>query len=153
MNISAAVLAISAWLSLIIPSASAAGVGWQVTAAIAYVESRGDPGVVSPCGAVGLMGVVPYPGGPTEAELLDPATNIAEGTRRLRLAMDATRGDMRRALIQYHLGYTGAERAGWLDSQDGQAYLNAFVGGWRVLFLGQLLPWEARPRRGEREEF
>jgi soluble lytic murein transglycosylase-like protein len=53
----------------------------QVLAAIEHVESRGNPAVVSRDGCVGLMQVNPKWSKYTKAQLLDPATNRAEGRR------------------------------------------------------------------------
>lgn len=48
------------WLDLLIEVSGESGVPWQVLAAIMNLESGGDPQVLSPAGAIGLMQVVPH---------------------------------------------------------------------------------------------
>ncbi len=150
MTVASVVIAVLSWLVLIVPAARAADVPPEVVAAIVYVESRGQPDVGNADDGIGLMGVRVFDGwGPTEAELLDPPTNIAEGTRRLRLALDAT-GDVRRALIVYHMGLAGAARAGWEQSEDGAEYLRCIAEAWALLYGGdEPLPWPVKARRAE----
>lgn len=143
---------IAQWLALIQPISREMDVDWRLTACIVYVESRGDPAAISPCGAVGLMGVMPY-GLEHRLALRDPAFNIADGTAMLRVMLDATGDDVRMALVAYHMGLRGAERAGWLRSKNGAEYVRRISDAWRLLFPGRPLPW-ARPRpvrSGEQE--
>jgi len=143
---------IAQWLYLIQPISQEMDVDWHITAAIIYVESRGDPAAVSPCGAVGLMGVMPY-GLEHRLALRDPEHNIIDGTAMMRVMLDATGDDTRLALIAYHMGLVGAERAGWLRSVDGREYVRRIADAWALLFPGRPLPWaRVRPRgAGEQE--
>lgn len=144
--------AIAQWLSLIVPISASADVDWRLTACIIYVESRGDPAVVSPCGARGLMGVMPYSLDHRLA-LRDPAFNVADGTAMLRVMLDATGDDVRMALVAYHMGLRGAERAGWLQSDAGAEYVRRIAEAWRLLFPGQPVPWaKARPAQSGEQE-
>lgn len=153
MSFAIAIAAIAQWGYLLEPAAREAGVDPRIIASIIYVESRGWPTTISDCGAVGLCGVVPY-GRQTAADLLPPEANIPEGCARLRVAMEYTNGDLRNALIAYHMGIAGAERAGWLRSEAGAEYVRRIGEAWGVLFPGRRPPW-ARPRpkaSGEQEE-
>lgn len=145
---------IAQWLYLIQPISAAADVDWRLTACIVYVESRGDPHVVSPAGAIGLMGVIPFHPIEHASRLRDPEENILCGTARLRVSLDYVGGDVRMGLVAYHLGLRGAERAGWLQSDAGAEYVRRIAEAWRLLFPGRPLPWAtARPvGTGEQEE-
>jgi soluble lytic murein transglycosylase-like protein len=47
---------------------------------VIYAESGGQPGAVSPAGAIGLMQVVPKWHATTRAAMLDPRRNVDKGT-------------------------------------------------------------------------
>jgi hypothetical protein len=57
------------------------GVPANLIKAIMQFESNGNPNVVSPQGATGLMQVMPFHVNGNQAALYDPATNIDVGTR------------------------------------------------------------------------
>lgn len=147
MTTTAAALAVAAWASLFEPIAAGYGIDPRIVATVIWVESRGQADVVSECGAVGLMGVMP--GMESIADLLDPETNIVCGIHRLMAAIRAG-GSVRRGIIAYHVGIEGARRLGWECSLDGQHYLTMFRQGWAELFgAGIPLPWAAPAREPE----
>jgi hypothetical protein len=74
------------WLPEIMSASSQWGVPPELIAAVMRVESTGEPGVISPAGARGLMQMMPDQiGGQGVPEYLwhDPATNIAAGAEGL----------------------------------------------------------------------
>jgi soluble lytic murein transglycosylase-like protein len=74
-------------------------------AAVVETESRFSPHVVSPCGAVGLMQLLPSTGEHYGAkDLRDPYVNIDAGSRFLRMLLDRFRGRPDLALAAYNTG-------------------------------------------------
>lgn len=74
-------------------------------AAVVETESRFAPHAVSPCGAVGLMQLLPSTGGDYGAKnLRDPYVNIDAGSRYLRALLDRFRGRPDLALAAYNTG-------------------------------------------------
>ncbi len=74
------------WLPEIVAASQAWGVPPELIAAVIRVESTGEPGVISPSGARGLMQMMPDQiGGQGVPQSLwhDPATNIAAGAQGL----------------------------------------------------------------------
>ena len=74
------------WLPEIVAASKAWGVPPELIAAVIRVESTGEPGVISPSGARGLMQMMPDQiGGQGVPQSLwhDPATNIAAGAQGL----------------------------------------------------------------------
>jgi membrane-bound lytic murein transglycosylase F len=77
---------LSVYDSLFRKYAAEVGWDWRLLAAIAFVESRFDPYVVSTVGARGLMQLMPSTAeafGCPSAMITDPETNIAAGSRLL----------------------------------------------------------------------
>jgi soluble lytic murein transglycosylase len=99
-----------AYWSLVVQAADAARLDPYLALALMRQESLFDPGAVSPAAAYGLMQLlVPtasrVAGRPVEAaSLVDPATNIALGTRYLRGLLDRFDGDLPKALAAYNAG-------------------------------------------------
>lgn len=71
-------------------------------AAVVWKESLGRPATRSPAGAVGLMGVMPFPWRPSAAELEDPWTNVHWGSRALAQTIGDGRGDVFYSLAAYN---------------------------------------------------
>jgi hypothetical protein len=70
------------WLPEILAAAKTTGVPPEIIAAVMRVESTGDPNVISPAGARGLMQAMPdqlYSVGFPDATWHDPASNILAG--------------------------------------------------------------------------
>lgn len=96
-------------------------------AALVYAESRFDPNVTSPAGAVGLMQILPETGefiarqtGGGDflvADLRDPDLNVRYGTWLLAYLRDRYDGDLRTALAAYHAGPTNVDR--WIAEDGG----------------------------------
>jgi soluble lytic murein transglycosylase len=101
-------------------AASSAGIDPLLLLALVREESRYDPAVVSPAGAVGLAQLLPstaqaLSGSPrmTLERLQEPSTNLTLGARYLRLQLDRFDGDLRLALAAYNAGPGAARR--WVD--------------------------------------
>lgn len=84
--------------------------------AVEYVESRGNPNVVSRDGCVGLMQVHPRWAKVPRAQLFDPETNRAEGRRLLKYWHGRAKGDWLLTLAAYRCGWGG------LRGECGQRY-------------------------------
>jgi membrane-bound lytic murein transglycosylase F len=79
--------AVSAYDELFRRAGAEAGIDWRMLAAVAAVESRFNPYLVSTAGARGLMQVMPAVAGSLGFDpdsLMDPATNIRAGARVMR---------------------------------------------------------------------
>jgi soluble lytic murein transglycosylase len=96
-------------------------------AAVIYAESRFDPNVESPAGAVGLMQLLPGTAkgialrtggtGFVVADLRDPEINVRYGAWYLDHLRDHYDGDLRLTLAAYHAGQGNVDR--WLDEGGG----------------------------------
>jgi len=99
-------------------------------AAVIYAESRFDPNVESPAGAVGLMQLLPETAegialrtGGTRfvvADLRDPEINVRYGSWYLDHLRDHYDGDLRLTLAAYHAGQGNVDR--WLEEGSGIAF-------------------------------
>ena len=99
-------------------------------AAVIYAESRFDPNVESPAGAVGLMQLLPETAegialrtGGTRfvvADLRDPEINVRYGSWYLDHLRDHYDGDLRLTLAAYHAGQGSVDR--WLEEGRGIAF-------------------------------
>lgn len=102
----------------------------ELLAAVVYVESRFQPDVVSPAGAVGLMQLLPdtakgialRTGGYrfVVSDLRNPELNVRYGSWYLDHLRDRYGGDLRLALAAYHAGQGYVDR--WLDEGSGIAF-------------------------------
>lgn len=119
--------AIQQWKSEIENQARINGIDANMIASVILIESGGDALAYSPCGAVGLMQVMPKDGlaesftcngqpcfstRPSMAELFDPKFNIEYGTSLLK-SLFARNGSWREALFFYgpiDVGYNYADR-------------------------------------------
>jgi len=97
------------WEEVIVPVAIDRGLDPDFVTALVWMESRGDSRAVGPVGAVGLMQVMPremgYRWRPSRDTLMDPATNLAWGTRTLAIIIRQSRGDIFNALAAYNGGW------------------------------------------------
>ena len=99
-------------------------------AAVIYAESRFDPNVESPAGAVGLMQLLPETAegialrtGGTRfvvADLRDPEINVRYGSWYLDHLRDRYGGDLRLTLAAYHAGQGNVDR--WRAEGSGIAF-------------------------------
>ncbi|HZY43714.1 MAG TPA: lytic transglycosylase domain-containing protein [Anaerolineae bacterium] len=96
---------ISRWVDLIAANAVARGLDPNLVCSIMFEESKGDPNIVSPAGAVGLMQVMPFPWRPSAEALKDPAINLTAGTRTLSEVIRQSQGRLHIALMAYNSGW------------------------------------------------
>lgn len=123
------------------------GVEVELLQAVIATESGFDAAAVSPRGAVGLMQLMPATaerfGVTADAKrtaaqrLVDPATNVAAGTRYLRHLLDLFEGRMDLALAAYNAGEGAVQRAGQRIPayRETQNYVKSVLG-----LYGQLKP-------------
>jgi hypothetical protein len=94
--------------------------------AVAWVESRFRPEVVSSKGAVGLMQLLPSTAamyGVTD--LTDPDQNLSAGARHLRALMDEFDGDLTLVLAAYNAGSGAVRRSGGVpDYRETRNYVS-----------------------------
>lgn len=104
------------------------GFDWMLTAALAFQESRFDPNVRSPQGAVGLMQVLPSTGKQLEIQdVTSPENSVHAGVKYLRYLMDTyfpaegltEDNRMRMALASYNAGPTNIKRSRQTAAQMG----------------------------------
>jgi len=97
------------WEEVIVPAATDRGLDPDFVTALVWMESRGDSRAVGPVGAVGLMQIMPremgYRWRPSRETLMDPATNLAWGTRTLAIIVRQSHGDIFNALAAYNGGW------------------------------------------------
>ena len=93
------------------------GISPSLAAAVMYVESRFQPGARSPKGALGLMQVMRTTGSRygvhSEAQLLDPQTNIEVGVRYLRDLLQMFPGRVDLAVAAYNAGEGAVVKHGY----------------------------------------
>ena len=100
-------------------------------AAVAHVESRFQPGAVSPKGAVGLLQVLPSTGHALGLDVSRRDANVLAGARFLRLMLDRFRSaDV--ALAAYNAGPAAVERAGGAPSLETLRYVIDVNARWRA---------------------
>lgn len=93
---------ISRWAELIISNAADRGLDPNFICSIIFEESKGDPNIVSPAGAVGLMQVMPYPWRPSAEALRNPAVNLLAGSKTLSEVIRQAQGRLHLALMAYN---------------------------------------------------
>lgn len=101
------------YADLIASAASKHRIDAALLHAVIHVESRHNPGAISPKGAVGLMQVLPETArrmGVRDPE--PPEQNIAAGARYLRFLLDIFGDDTRLALAAYNAGENAVIRNG-----------------------------------------
>jgi len=127
---------VSRWDLLVTEYAAKYDVSREVVHAIIILESGGDPNSINEeSGAAGLMQVMPLPGRPTQAQLLDPETNIRWGCQILAEAI-ARHQSLEVALC----AYGGVKEPSDLLSDNAQTYLRLFEKRWQETWPGMALP-------------
>jgi len=107
--------------------------------AIARVESRHQPGALSPAGAHGLMQVMPSTakrfGVNDASELKDPLTNLHASARYLKSMQSRFGNDLPLVLAAYNAGEGAVERYGWRvpPYRETQDYVRKVLGEYRLL--------------------
>jgi soluble lytic murein transglycosylase-like protein len=96
---------ISQWSNLIMTNAEARGLDPNFICSIMFEESKGDPNIVSPAGAIGLLQVMPFPWRPSAELLKDPAVNLTAGTKTLSEVIRQAQGRLHIALMAYNSGW------------------------------------------------
>ena len=76
----------------------------ELVDAVIKRESGGDPGAVSPKGAIGLMQLMPETAKELGVDPHDPVQNVAGGTRYLRKMFEMFDGEPSLALMAYNWG-------------------------------------------------
>jgi len=106
----------SSTISLLTAAANKYGVPPELAIAVAQAESGGNPGAVSPAGAVGVMQLMPA----TAAQLgvtdpTDPAQNINGGVQYLSQLLTEFNGDPQLALAAYNWGPGNVSKNGYAN--------------------------------------
>lgn len=100
---------IARWAELTARYAGQRGLDPDLVSAIIYEESHGLPNQISTAGAVGLMQIMPRETGfswrPGRSELLNPAVNLAWGTRTFSQILQTAEGSLSRSLAAYNGGW------------------------------------------------
>ena len=96
--------------------------------AIAHVESRYNPGAVSPAKAVGIMQLMPATARELGVDAHDAGANIRGGTAYLRLLLNRFDGDVVRTIAAYNAGPGAVIKAGGVpNSRETRAYVAAVL--------------------------
>ena len=103
----------------------------SLLAAVAYVESRFEPGARSPRGAIGLLQVMPSTAAALGLDADRPETNVLAGARFLRAMLDRF-GSSDLALAAYNAGPAAVERAGGAPSGETLRYVIDVTARWRA---------------------
>lgn len=94
--------AITRWEPILVHYAERWRLDPNFVAAVIWKESLGRSGTRSPAGAVGLMGVMPFPWRPSAEELENPWTNVHWGSRALAQTIGDGKGDLYYSLAAYN---------------------------------------------------
>jgi len=97
--------AVSQWESLILQYAQVRRLDPDLIAAVIWKESLGRANARSVVGAVGLMGLMPFPWRPDVEQLQDPSTNLFWGARALAHTIRDGNGDLYYSLAAYNGGW------------------------------------------------
>ncbi len=94
--------AVRRWEPIIVRYATQWKMDPDFVAAVVWKESLGRPNTQSPAGAVGLMGLMPFPWRPSPEELENPWTNVFWGSRALAQTIGDGKGDLYYSLAAYN---------------------------------------------------
>lgn len=97
--------AVSQWEPVILTYAQARSLDPDLIAAVIWKESLGRANARSVVGAVGLMGLMPFPWRPSIEELQDPSVNLFWGARALAHTIRDGNGDLYYSLAAYNGGW------------------------------------------------
>jgi hypothetical protein len=100
---------ITQWADLITQYATDNGLDPNLVAAVVEEESKGNPNLTSPAGAVGLLQIMPYEAGftwrPHGYTLRKPAANLEWGTHTLNEIVRQAQGRITLAVMAYNSGW------------------------------------------------
>ena len=100
---------ITQWANLITKYSADNGLDPNFVAALIEEESKGNPRLISPAGAVGLMQIMPYERGftwrPRTRTLLKPEANLEWGTNTLNEVIRQAQGRLTLAVLAYNSGW------------------------------------------------
>jgi len=100
---------ITQWADLITKYSADNGLDPNFVAALIEEESKGNPRLISPAGAVGLMQIMPYERGftwrPRTRTLLKPEANLEWGTNTLNEVIRQAQGRLTLAVLAYNSGW------------------------------------------------
>ena len=102
--------AVSRWEPIILQYAQQRGLDPDLIAAVIWKESLGEAKERGPAGAVGLMGLMPFPWRPSPEELENPWTNLFWGARALAHTIRDGGGDLFYSLAAYNGGWDRIHR-------------------------------------------
>jgi hypothetical protein len=94
--------AVRQWEPIIVHYSAQWEIDPNLVAAVVWKESLGRSTAVSPAGAVGLMGLMPFPWRPSPDELENPWTNVHWGSRALAQTIGDGKGDLFYSLAAYN---------------------------------------------------
>jgi len=101
----------------------------KLVEAVAWRESRFQPGAVSAKGAIGVMQLMPSTARDLGVDPHDPVQNIRGGALYLRRMMSAFGGDVRLALAAYNAGPAAVRKHGGVPPYvETQAYVTSILG-------------------------
>ena len=104
------------------------GVSAQLVSAIAWHESRYQPGAVSSAGAIGVMQLMPATARALRVDPYDAAANIEGGVTLLASLLTRYRGDLVRALAAYDAGPAAVDRYGGVPPyRETRAYVASIL--------------------------
>jgi hypothetical protein len=103
-------LQVRRWNSIIVKYAQSRNLDPDLVAAVIWKESLGDSTARGPTGAVGLMGLKPFPWRPNPEQLENPWTNLFWGARALAHTIRDGEGDIYYALAAYNGGWEKAHQ-------------------------------------------
>lgn len=104
------------------------GVSPALIDAIAHVESRYNPGAVSPAKAVGIMQLMPATAREMGVDARDAGANIRGGTAYLRHLLDRFDGDLVRTIAAYNAGPGAVIKAGGVPNyRETRVYVAAVL--------------------------
>ncbi len=100
---------ITQWADLITKYSTDNGLDPNFVAALIEEESKGNPRLISPAGAAGLMQIMPYETGftwrPRTWTLLEPKANLEWGTHTLNEVIRQAQGRLTLAVLAYNTGW------------------------------------------------
>lgn len=100
---------ITQWADLITKYSADNGLDPNFVAALIEEESKGNPRLISPAGAVGLMQIMPYEQGftwrPRTWTLMQPEANLEWGTNTLSEVIRQAQGRLTLAILAYNSGW------------------------------------------------
>ena len=115
--------------ALAVQEAQRAGVDPALVLRVLQTESAGQPGAVSPKGAIGLMQLMPQTAKELGVDPNVPEQNIRGGVRYLKQQLDRYQGDVSKALAAYNAGPGAVDQYGGVPPFKETKDYVAHIGG------------------------